>query len=150
MVLVSDREIDGYWSNFIKSVVSFAETLAYCKASKLLAERFTNEYYTWLNTLTFVRRQVLNNPGGDESLRANAPGAEIAWMSVGKVFDFTTHTRTDDASQEPVRANGYVRKQDIAVVCARIHTGAWRLMMLTGISVHWKGKFFPIEYVGHR
>ncbi|KAG8683759.1 hypothetical protein FRC09_015870 [Ceratobasidium sp. 395] len=106
MVLASDREIDGYWANFIKTVVSFAETLAYCKLSKLFAGRFTNEYYTWLNTLTFVRQQVLNNPGGDESLRANARGAESAWMSVGKVFEFTTHTRADDGSQEPIRANG--------------------------------------------
>ncbi|KAG8684871.1 hypothetical protein FRC09_015095, partial [Ceratobasidium sp. 395] len=67
----------------------FAETLSYSKSSALAAKLFVENHSDWLHVLYYIRQQILNNPHKDESLRGNAQGAELAWTSVGRVFNFT-------------------------------------------------------------
>ncbi|KAG9125614.1 hypothetical protein FRC07_006881 [Ceratobasidium sp. 392] len=93
MNLPPDSQIDLYWAMLIKRVVSFAQTLSYSKSSALSSKLFAGEYATWLNTLSHIRLQVLSNPDKDESLRANAQGAELAWVNVGKIFGFSDQAR---------------------------------------------------------
>ncbi|KAG8718132.1 hypothetical protein FRC09_013110 [Ceratobasidium sp. 395] len=101
-------EVDAYWVRLIKSAVSFTQTLAYSKSSALAARLFADEHSTWLNTLNYIRSQVLHNPDKDESLRANAQGTEIAWMNVGKIFGFTEPAWTDKSRRGPFKARGGV------------------------------------------
>ncbi|KAG8740220.1 hypothetical protein FRC10_004593 [Ceratobasidium sp. 414] len=61
----------------------------------LAAKLFADEYSNWLATLNHIRLQILNNPSTDESLRGNAPGVELAWTNVGKIFGFTERSRAD-------------------------------------------------------
>ncbi|KAG9089340.1 hypothetical protein FRC06_001595 [Ceratobasidium sp. 370] len=93
--LPPDPKVDKCWARLIKSVISFTQTLSYSKSSALAAKLFANERSNWLATLDYIRLQILNNPSTDESLRGNAPGVELAWSNVGKIFGFTERSPAD-------------------------------------------------------
>ncbi|KAG9125612.1 hypothetical protein FRC07_006879 [Ceratobasidium sp. 392] len=100
MDLLPDPRIDACWATVIEYIISLTQLLT-SKISTLSAKVFTDEYPTWLKTLSYIRLQVLNNQNKNESLRENAQGAELAWMNVGKMFGFSDQAPPHNGQREP-------------------------------------------------
>ncbi|KAG9073492.1 hypothetical protein FS749_015107, partial [Ceratobasidium sp. UAMH 11750] len=141
--LPPDPEVDKCWTGLIKSVISFAQTLSYSKSSALAAKLFADEYSTWLATLSYIRLQMMNNPSTDESLRGNAPGVELAWTNVGKIYGFTERFQADSSRKglQGTRVDvkcanpRCTRAIDGAATCGRCSKMAYCSRMCQGI--HW-------------
>ncbi|KAG8795628.1 hypothetical protein FRC12_011974 [Ceratobasidium sp. 428] len=140
-LLPPEQEVDSSWSTLIQRVISFAETLSYSKSSALAAKLFVENHSDWLHMLYYIRQQILNNPHKDESLRGNAQGAELAWTSVGRVFNFTDPTKEKRKGTEMVCLNSRCPKAegiDVVAVCGRCLQARYCSRMCQ--NTHWRLK----------